>query len=311
MRDMTIANDFSLSEMRPVRSFAVAVDSDGCVFDVMGIKQRECFCPMMIAYFGLQPVAEAARECKMFADLYSNTRGANRHITMARILTELLPSHPRVTEIGFTVPQFEHYIEWANHPDSILSDAGLKQAMDAARNSEQRSQLQTALTWSRRVNELVAEVVHSIPPFKWVRECLAKAGSVADIVVCSATPVEALQREWGRHDLLQYVSFVAGQEMGSKAQQLAILKEKYGRGKIIMVGDALGDLDAARQNDISFYPINPGGEVESWKMLHDEAFDRFIQARYVGAYGQEITAEFDKSLPAHPSWLQKSRDTLP
>ena len=83
--------------MNPTKGYLVAIDSDGCVFDAMGIKQRECFCPMMIAYFGLQPVAVAARECKEFADLFSQTRGANRHKTVVRILTELLLTHPIVS----------------------------------------------------------------------------------------------------------------------------------------------------------------------------------------------------------------------
>ena len=53
----------ALIDLKPEKEFLVAIDSDGCAFDAMGIKQRECFCPMMIAYFDLQPVAEAAREC--------------------------------------------------------------------------------------------------------------------------------------------------------------------------------------------------------------------------------------------------------
>ncbi|MHC4061426.1 MAG: HAD family hydrolase, partial [Planctomycetota bacterium] len=59
----------ALKEFKPAKEFFVGIDSDGCAFDSMGIKQRECFCPWMIAYFGLQPVALAARECKEFADL--------------------------------------------------------------------------------------------------------------------------------------------------------------------------------------------------------------------------------------------------
>ncbi|MEA1870969.1 MAG: HAD family hydrolase, partial [Candidatus Bipolaricaulota bacterium] len=55
-----------LEGFRPKKDFLVCIDSDGCAFDTMGIKQRECFCPWMIAYFGLQPVAQAARECKEF-----------------------------------------------------------------------------------------------------------------------------------------------------------------------------------------------------------------------------------------------------
>ena len=95
----------------------------------MGIKQRECFCPWMIAYFGLQPVAEAARQCKDFADLFSKTRGWNRHKTNKRIMAELLPNHPVVKAMGFEVPQFPYYFEWVDAPNSILSNDGLKQAI--------------------------------------------------------------------------------------------------------------------------------------------------------------------------------------
>lgn len=63
-----------LKDFEPKHKFFVGIDSDGCAFDSMGIKQRECFCPWMIAYFGLQPVAWAARQCKEFADLFSKTR---------------------------------------------------------------------------------------------------------------------------------------------------------------------------------------------------------------------------------------------
>ena len=38
-----------------------------------------------------------------------------------------------------------------------------------------------------------------------------------------------------------------------------------------MVGDAPGDLKAAKANKALFYPINPGSEDASWKRFHDEA----------------------------------------
>ena len=34
-----------LIDMKPTKDFLVAIDSDGCAFDAMGIKQRGCFCP--------------------------------------------------------------------------------------------------------------------------------------------------------------------------------------------------------------------------------------------------------------------------
>jgi len=49
-----------LKDFQPKKKFFVGIDSDGCAFDTMGIKHRECFCPWLIGYFGLQPVAQAA-----------------------------------------------------------------------------------------------------------------------------------------------------------------------------------------------------------------------------------------------------------
>src|SRR4030042_3341905 len=97
-----------LKEFKPRKKFFVGIDSGGLAFDTMGIKHRECFCPWLIGCFGLQPVAQAARECKEFADLFSKTRGANRHKTVKRIIAELLPTHPMVEQYGFKVPSFPH-----------------------------------------------------------------------------------------------------------------------------------------------------------------------------------------------------------
>ncbi len=293
----------ALIDLKPTKEYCVAVDSDGCAFDAMGIKQRECFCPMMIAYFGLQPVADAARECKIFADLFSKTRGANRHKTIARILTELLPNHPKVIARGFKVPTFPHYIEWVNDPNSLLSDEGLKKAMDNASDVQARKELEVALTWSRRVNEMVAEIVKNVPPFQYVRESLERASAHADIIVCSATPTEALEREWAEHDLAKYVRVIGGQEMGSKAQQLAILSGgKYEKNNIIMLGDAPGDQVAAKQNDVLFFPIVPGKEDASWEKFHDEAFDQFLSGSYAGRCEQSCIADFETCLADQPVW---------
>jgi len=293
-----------LKDLVPEKEHLVAIDSDGCAFDAMGIKQGECFCPMMIAYFDLQPVAEAARQCKQFADLFSKTRGANRHKTIVRILTDLLPSHPQVKERGFAVPRFKYYCDWVNDPASLLSDSGLQQAIDKASSDGARSELERVMTWSKRVNEMIAEVCKGVPPFPFVRESIAQASEKADVIVCSATPGEALEREWAEHDLAQYVKVIAGQEMGKKQDHLAILSTgKYAKEKIIMLGDAPGDHEAAKANNLSFYPINPGAEAQSWKNFHDEAFDKFLDGSYAGPYEDELIAAFEKCLSESPPWL--------
>ena len=292
-----------LKDFQPKHNFFVGIDSDGSVFDTMGIKQRECFCPWLIAYFGLQPVAQAVRECKDFADLFSKTRGANRHKTNKRIIAELLPNHPMARAKNFKIPQYPHYFAWIDDPNSLLSNEGLRKAIDEATNPQARRELELALAWSERVNWAVEEIVKEMPPVPFVRESLEKIQPLADAIVVSGTPNEALKREWQEHDIAKYVGVMAGQEMGTKIQHLAYAtKGKYEKNHVLMIGDAPGDMQAAKVNDALFYPINPGDEVTSWRRFHDEALGKFMNDEYTGKYEETLIAEFDSYLPELPPW---------
>jgi len=293
-----------LEDFQPQHEFFVGIDSDGCAFDTMGIKQRECFCPWMIGCFGLQPVAQVVRECREFADLFSRTRGANRHKTLKRILVELLPSHPAVKSRRFEVPQFPHYFAWVDDPASVLSNEGLKQAIAGA-EGDAKKELEIALKWSDLANWAIKEIVKGVPPFPFVRESLEKLQGKADIIVVSATPGEALAREWEEHNIAKYVGVMAGQEMGSKARQLEYAtKGRYKENHVLVVGDAPGDMKAAKANNALFYPVNPGGEDASWKRFHDEALGRFFKGQYAGAYERKLIEEFDRHLPEKPPWIK-------
>ena len=46
----------------PGKKFFIAFDSDGCIFDTMEIKHKECFCPNFVYHYGLQPVSKYAQE---------------------------------------------------------------------------------------------------------------------------------------------------------------------------------------------------------------------------------------------------------
>ena len=281
--------------------YLVCIDSDGCAFDTMGIKQHECFCPWMISHFDLQPVAQAARECKEFADLFSDTRGANRHVTLKRILCELLPGHPLVKAREFSPPDLPHYFRWVENPSSLLSNEGLKRACEQASGDEMH-ELMCVLSWSEQVNWAVGEIVRGIPPFPFVRESLMSIAGRADIVVVSATPIEALRREWEEHGIAEYTSRIWGQEAGTKREQIAALRRQYDIDRIIMIGDAPGDLRAAKENGVSFYPITPGYETEAWQRFAELASDRFFAMEYAGDYEQELTTAFMAALPDTPPW---------
>nr|HID12448.1 HAD family hydrolase [Anaerolineae bacterium] len=67
-----------LAELKPKHDFFIGIDSDGCAFDTMEIKHKECFIPNTIKHWGLQPVSKYAREAAEFVNLYSRWRGINR-----------------------------------------------------------------------------------------------------------------------------------------------------------------------------------------------------------------------------------------
>ena len=62
----------------PRHEFLIGIDSDGCVFDSMELKHKECFIPQFINHYELQGVSKYAREAAEFVNLYSKSRGVNR-----------------------------------------------------------------------------------------------------------------------------------------------------------------------------------------------------------------------------------------
>src|SRR5471030_2090154 len=97
-------NERPLAEFKSQRDFFVGIDSDGCAFDSMEIKHKECFAPNFIKHFGLQPVSKYARESFEFVNLYSKWRGINRWPAMIRSL-DLTRERAEVIQRKANVPQ--------------------------------------------------------------------------------------------------------------------------------------------------------------------------------------------------------------
>ncbi len=277
--------------------FLIGVDSDGCAFDSMEIKHKECFIPNIINSWDLQAVSRFAREASEFVNLYSRWRGTNRF--PALVLTfDLLSEHPQALARGYQSPQVDSLRRWVKE-ETRLSSAALAEQVAATGDPV----LRRAMEWSDAVNETVERIVRGVPPFPFVRESLAKLQDSADVLVVSATPTEALQREWEEHDIAGYVRAIGGQEMGSKAELLQHASQgKYPPGHVLMVGDAPGDLKAARTAGALFYPINPGDEARSWERFHSDAADRFLHGEYAGEYEQKLIDAFLALLPETPPW---------
>jgi phosphoglycolate phosphatase-like HAD superfamily hydrolase len=286
-----------LKDLQPTKAFFVGIDSDGCVFDSMEPKQKEFFCPNVLRYFGLLPVSKVARETWEFVNLYSRTRGINRFLALLEF-ARLLAERPEVAARGVEVPDLSPLKEWTER-ETRLGNPALK-AYTAAVDDPT---IRRVLEWSEKVNEEIGHWVKGLKPFSGVREALEIIRGRADAMVVSQTPVEALEREWQENGIDSYVRIIAGQEYGTKSEHLALAaKGKYPDDHILMVGDAPGDMKAARSNGVLFYPINPGYEEESWERFHKQALQRFFDGTYAGAYEEALVEEFNKNLPATPPW---------
>lgn len=286
-----------LKEFKPKHKFFVGIDSDGCAFDTMEIKHKECFIPNIINHWDLQPVSKYAREAAEFVNLYSKWRGINRFPALTMTF-DLLTDRKEVQARKARIPAVPSLRNWMKS-ESKLGEPALLQAIEKTKDPE----LQKAYKWSRAVNDTIADMVHGVPPFPLVRESLVKLSKTADIICVSATPGEALVREWEEHGIAQCAAVIAGQEMGSKADHLRLTTVgKYEKDHVLMVGDADGDLKAARANNALFFPVNPGHEEASWEFFFNEAIDVFLAGKYAGDYEAKLIKDFMKYLPEVPPW---------
>ena len=297
MSGVSTAPAQALADFKPQFKFFVGIDSDGCAFDSMEIKHKECFCPNIIKYWNLQAVAKYGREAVEFVNLYSKWRGTNRWpalisaLDLLRVRPEVVARSCKIAE----VPKVREFIA-SGKP---LSNDGLKAHMEEHPSPE----LDRAMEWSLAVNASIADIVHDLPPFPYVRESLELLLTKTDTIVVSQTPGEALVREWNEHGIDKYVRIIAGQEMGTKKQHLKMATEgKYAPNHVLMIGDAFGDLDAARGNKALFFPINPGDEEASWERFYKEGIQKFLAGEFAGAYEAALIADFEKLLPATPPW---------
>ncbi len=286
-----------LKDLKPEKEFFIGIDSDGCVFDTMEIKHKECFCPNTIKYWDLQAVSKYAREAWDFVNLYSKQRGVNRFPALVSVL-DLLRERKEVQARHVHIAEVPKLRQWIKE-ETKLGNPALKRKVEETGDEE----LARVLKWSEAINATVADMVYGVPPFPYVVESLDKARKRADMMVVSQTPLEALTREWEEHGIDGYVRVIAGQERGTKTEHLKYAAgSKYPSEKILMIGDAYGDYKAAQGVNALFFPILPGKEEESWKRFYEEGLDRFFEGRFAGSYQEELMRELAEALPDTPPW---------
>ncbi len=286
-----------LANLKPEYTTFVGIDSDGCVFDTMEIKQKQCFHKLIVAHWHLEPIEKLLRETAEFVNLYSRHRGRNRFLSL--LLTfDLLGERPEVKASGITLPEFKALKEFCGSGLPLANSTLEKNALQSG-----NAELAAVLEWSKAVDRKIEKTLTHPTPFAGASESLRQISAHSDAICVSQTPTAALVREWRQHGLLSCVKAIAGQELGAKSEHLRLATAgRYQDDNILMIGDAPGDLAAARENKAHFYPINPGHEARSWERFHQEAYTLFLRNEYGGHYESSLIEEFDKLLPATAPW---------
>ena len=116
-------------DFTPKHDYLVGIDSDGCVFDTMELKHKECFIPNIINYMELQGVSKYAREAAEFVNLYSKSRGINRFPALVEAL-EWLQKRPEVKARGIKVDIPQSLRDWIKR-ETKLGNPALEKVVES------------------------------------------------------------------------------------------------------------------------------------------------------------------------------------
>lgn len=265
----------ALNDFVRKRDFLVCLDSDGCVMDTVYLKHCTVFCPELIRVFGLEAHTGFLSTSWEEINLNSITRGISRFESVVLVFD-------RLRNRGIDVPGSEDIAAWVATA-SELSTGSLQQEVLRSGSLP----LRKLQEWNNACNRRIQTLEQTFVPFPGVADSLRQLHAVADVAVVSAANESAIASEWAHHGLAEHTDVIFGQEVGSKANSIAsMLACGYESRKVVMVGDAMGDAQAAAANGVSFVPILPGREAESWQRLQEEALPKLLH----GTFGPEYQA---------------------
>lgn len=281
----------SSRRQKPAGTVLVALDSDGTVFDSMRPKHLEAFLPAFAESFAPSqgPAAEAVWR---FVNLESRSRGVNRYRALSQCL-RLLPGHPSVKKADPAWKRVAASVDaWLASEPSPSRPALERAAVDDAI-------LSSVLAWSVAVDRRIS----AMPParaFEGALRALPLLAGKGEVMVLTGAPEAAVRREWTEAGILGYVSEVAGQERGPKPALLAGKACCLAGGRVLVVGDAMGDLDAARGSGAAFFPVIPGREEACWDELVEKGIERFAAGER--SPSDRLLGDFLAALPVTPPW---------
>jgi Predicted phosphatases len=272
-----------------MKKYLICVDSDGCVMDTMNQKHREYFGPVFVEYYNLEEIKEEALDIWLSINLFSKTRGINRFLGLKKTLEELQKRGKLEREIEVELKDISNWLKNSKE----YSNQALLQEYEKV----QKKGLKRAYEWSIQVNERIYLQNQKSSAFLGVKKQLSEFKKNADIAIVSSANAEAVKKEWEEEGLLSYVNYIMTQEMGSKKEGIAkLLKLGYKKEHVLMIGDSLGDWQAAFDNKAAFYPILVGKETLSWEKIIEGALIPLMDNNFTKKYQEYLLQEYYKEL---------------
>lgn len=265
--------------------FVLCIDNGGCAMDTMEVKHRDCLGPQWIYTYGLEDRFDECMKVWLDINLYSITRGVNRFIGLALALKEM-------EKRGCHFDGLDEFVAWTEEEQELSNPALLTYTQKNISECAEK-----ALLWSIRTNRAIYYLEKEEKPFENVKKAMDEISKLADIIAISSSSSEAVNEEWEKNELKDDCRMLLCQEVGSKEYCVGrIVKKGYDKRKILVVGDAPVDRDAANENGVWYYPILVGKEGYSWERLLNEAFPRLLEGTFDEAYQEQLIKEFETNL---------------
>ena len=263
------------------------MDSDGCVMDTVRTKHVTVMCPELIRIFALEEQADFVRSAWEEINLHTITRGISRFESVVLVFD-------RLRNRGIELPGSEDIAAWVNTAAELSTASLQKEILKTGSPALRKLQ-----EWNNVCNRRIQLLEPTFKPFPYAEDGLRQLHAVADLAVVSAANESAIASEWKRYGLAKHADVIFGQEVGSKANSIAaMLACGYESRKVVMVGDAMGDAQAAAANGVAFVPILPGREAASWRRLQEEALPKLLHGTFDPKYQAELLAALRSALHA-------------
>jgi hypothetical protein len=245
----------------------VIIESEGAVFDINRYWHETAYLPSFIGCFGGNVDPSIVGEIWRTVALDTSLRGEHPLVLLLaalRVLNVLFPSMQRTVIIR----ALEKY---------SLSESTWD---DLFKLDEKHPVEMMVIDWFSMAEGLIQELGR-VPHFSTAEEFLRSARYIAprsEVLVYSNLAEMSAMRMWQNAGLGECFYRIAGKERGRPGEYLrAALSAGFERSSIIAIGSSAGMFRASQLAGIRFFPITPGQEEESWKILAEQWFPAYLR----------------------------------